>query len=255
VNSVVLSINKKQKTPNGPFQSYFPFNFDLGEGIPHRGDVHCGQVQLVRPGENLQPAVCDNYPMVMQAGFNDLVDASIEALTTTEDNDEGMEDGKPKAFSNETLDIAVEAAINAINTICQSTPLTPILPPGFSQTTEMRPFRLYREVPDSPQRMEDPVYEAHGRQWYDMPHAALQPMNGNISYRPWSMQTAAGDIWRDGKNADRSISQPDVFLQVFPPKAFQVIYLATQNHIHGNHWDDTRTLRQELLKFFGICCN
>jgi hypothetical protein len=98
-----------------------------------------------------------------------------------------MEDGKPKAISNETINIAREAAINAINNINQSTTLTPILPPGFSLTTEMRPSRLYREVPDSPQHTQDPVYEAHVRPWYDMPYTVLQPMNGNIPYRPWSM--------------------------------------------------------------------
>jgi hypothetical protein len=61
------------------------------------------------------------------------------------------------------MNIAREAAINAINNINQSTPLTPILPTVFSLTTEMRPSRLYREVADSPQHMQDPVYEAHGR--------------------------------------------------------------------------------------------
>jgi hypothetical protein len=63
VNGFVLSVNKKQKTSNGPFQSYFTADFDLGEGITHRGDVHCGQIQLVQRGDNLQPANSDNFPM------------------------------------------------------------------------------------------------------------------------------------------------------------------------------------------------
>jgi hypothetical protein len=89
--------------------------------------------------------------------------------------------------------------------------------------------------------MQDPVYEAHGQRWYDMPYTVLQPMNGNIPYCPWPMQTVAGDIWRDGTNVNRTISRLDVFLQVFPLKAFQVIYLATQNNIHANHRDNKKT--------------
>jgi hypothetical protein len=88
VNGVVLSIDKKQKNLNGPFQSYFTADFDLGEGITHRGDVRCGQIQLVRRGDNLQPAISDDFPMVMPAGFNDLVDASCEALITSKDDDD-----------------------------------------------------------------------------------------------------------------------------------------------------------------------
>jgi Transposase IS4 len=46
--------------------------------------------------------------------------------------------------------------------------------------------------------------------------------------------------------------EPIISRLVFPARAFQVIYLATQNNIHANQRNNKKTSWQELLKFFGI---
>jgi Transposase IS4 len=83
-----------------------------------------------------------------------------------------------------------------------------------------------------------------------MPYASLQPLNGNIPYREWGFRLPTGDTWRYGSNSDTTITRLEVFLQLFPPLALNIMLTTTNDNVKGNNVDLPST-KQELLKFIG----
>jgi Transposase IS4 len=115
-----------------------------------------------------------------------------------------------------------------------------------------QPTQSFQEVNDSPEWPLPPTVTVHNTNWFEMPHAELQQLNGHIPRWHWGLRLPTGEIWEDGSNHRLTISRLDVFLQVFPLNALTGVLESTNEYIIQSNERATITNHEELLKFFGI---
>ena len=197
------------------------------------------------------------------AAFGAITDASFEATTTTttitEQNDNSLEAINAMALAlttdeDSTIQVATEVAQRAAEAVTAMHNATILIPPPLPPLSPNVARRLYDEVDiESEPQQTVPIIEVADKKWYNMPQESERPMNGPIPFKEWGLKIPTGEMWRDNCNLDSSISQLDVFLQMFPAEALNIMHRETNKCINKQENNNqTTTTKQELLKFIGI---
>lgn len=236
----ITKVEYVRKKDIGPAQSYITASFDFGDNDIKSMKIHLSQLKVFVEGERLKDPPNASITAHAAAVVDVNIHASNEAPPIDNGNNdmlEGVSD-KPSATAAAAGTDAVARAptveeIDAAAKALESPPTnsTNLFDVNNNVASPPRHQRLFREVIDSPAKSSDPVAEAGGMKWYDMPYHSLKPLNGNIPYREWGLKLPTGEIWRDGCNSERTITRLDVFLQLFPPLALKTLLFATNNQL------------------------
>jgi hypothetical protein len=92
------------------------------------------------------------------------------------------------------------------------------------------------------------VYEAHGTKWYDHPIGISHAINVADYFNEWGVWLPAGEIWREGDNADESRTGLRVFLQNYSKDQLQDTFVLTRMKLRQTKSGETT--KYSLLKSF-----
>lgn len=262
VQGKVTAVNYLRKTDNGPAQCYITATYIVGTRFTKSVQLHLSKVKAVVPPEATINMNNDPFPSHDVSVVDDNNNASIEAPTIdvanegNKEDDDDYNDAKLSAMTTTQLEarlntlldsptVEIPAIPTAAIASSENTTPTETSPP----TTPIRPKGLYND--DSP--VTKPAARANnGKEWYDMPHQILLPLNGRMASYEWGLKLPTGEIWRENANTDETIQRLDVFLQLFPTKALNNLHIETNNNIRCNNYNDYLTTKTELLRFIGI---
>ena len=258
----ITSVNYLRKSENGPAQCYVTATYTMGNNITKSVRMHLSKVKSFIPTEATINADNPIIPPSNIAPVDANMNATIEAPAISNDNDANVDD-----YTDETVNALTRTQLEVSLTTLLDSPVPAIpalatIPPpvdnnngpteNFLPTSPLRPVGLYRDVADSPLQPTNPSAVANNdKEWHEMPHQILLPLNGQMASYQWGMKLPTGEKWKDNSNSDGDIKRLDVFLQLFPPKALNNLLIETNINIRNNNSQDL-TSKSELLKFIGI---
>ena len=257
VQGIFTNVEKVKKSDNGAAQTYVTAIFELGDDDNKLVRLH---LTNLKTGISLigQEMIETAIPVAaVLADFNASIVANNKNNNDTpEDN---IDDGKQASVPDDILMVR-QAAARA----CATLGITPIRNDNNFNTNDMigdgvspsaappAATRLFVDDDDATVQPEAAVIQAHDKLWYHMPHASQRPLNGPIPPRDWGLKLPTEQVWKDGCNYDSSISRLDVFLQMYPTAALNIMHQATNDNIKRNSNNNMTATKQELLKFIGI---